>query len=219
MFFWISRLARHPRLLLVLVFVLAAGALALCVDPRTLKPRFKVDPSAEALLPAQDSDRAVFAKVRQTFGEDDPVIVAVHFEPTVFTSENLEKIALLTQRLRQLPGVRSVFSLATAPNLMASGDDVSITSFTEQARTDPGQVAQFPAQLAANPLYRGTLVSPDGHSAAFALSFGDNDPGRYAALNLSGQIRAEAAKVAPGCEVRITGTLPVRAATMARKLR
>jgi len=117
-FFWISRLARHPRLLLVLVFVLAAGALALCVDPRTLQPRFKVDPSAEALLPAQDSDRAVFAKVRQTFGEDDPVIVAVHFEPTVFTSENLEKIALLTQRLRQLPGVRSVFSLATAPSLM-----------------------------------------------------------------------------------------------------
>lgn len=215
MFFWISRVARHPRLLLSLVFALAAAAVLLCVDPRTLQPRFKVDPSAEALLPAQNSDRAVLAKVRQTFGEDDPVIVAVRFEPSVFTTQNLERIDQLTQRLRQLPGVRGVFSLATAPNLMASGDDVSITSFTEQARADPAQVAQFPAQLEANPLYRGTLVSPDGHSAAFALSFGDNDPARYAALDLSGRIRAAAAQLAPGCEVRITGTLPVRAATAA----
>ncbi|MDE0854900.1 MAG: MMPL family transporter, partial [Nevskia sp.] len=202
MFFWISRVARHPRLLLGLVFALAAAAVLLCVDPRTLQPRFKVDPSAEALLPAQNSDRAVLAKVRQTFGEDDPVIVAVRFEPSVFTTQNLERIDQLTQRLRQLPGVRGVFSLATAPNLMASGDDVSITSFTEQARADPAQVAQFPAQLEANPLYRGTLVSPDGHSAAFALSFGDNDPARYAALDLSGRIRAAAAQLAPGCEVR-----------------
>src|SRR5581483_11963941 len=200
--------------MLALGFVLAAGALLLCVDPHSGKPRFKVDPSAEALLPAQDGDRAVLAKVRQTFGEDDPVIVSLRLEPSVFTPENLEKIAQLSQRLQQLPGVRAVFSLATAPNLMASGDEVSITSFTEQAKADPTQVAQFPAQLAANPLYRGTLVSPDGHSAAFALAFADNEPGRYAALGLNRQIPAAAA-VAPGSEVHITGTLPVRAATAA----
>jgi len=214
-FSWIPRLARHPRLLLALVFALAAGAAALCVDPATWRPRFKVDPSAEALLPAHDGERAVLLKVRQVFGEDDPVIVAVRFEPTVFTAGNLEKIDRLTQRLRQLPGVRGVLSLATAPNLVASGDEVAITSFTEQARADPAQVAHFPARLSANPLYRGTLVSPDGHSAAFALSFGDNDPGRYAQLGLSGRIRAEAAEIVPGSEVHITGTLPVRAATAA----
>jgi predicted RND superfamily exporter protein len=214
-FFWIARCARHPRLLLALSFALAAGAMLLCVDPRTLQPRFAVDPSAEALLPAQDNDRAVLARVRQVFGEDDPVIVALRLEPTVFTPENLEKIAQLTQAVHQLPGVRAVFSLATAPNLMAAGDDVSIASFTEQARADPSQVAKFPEQLAANPLYRGTLVSADGHSTALALSFGDNDPGRYAALDLSGRIRAAAAQIAPGSEVRITGTLPVRAATAA----
>ncbi len=215
MFFWIATASRHPRLLLTLVLVLAAIAAALCVNPHTLQPRFHVDPSAEALLPAQNADRAVLATVRQTFGEDDPVIVSVRFEPTVFTAENLEKIAQLAQRMRQLPGVSGVFSLATAPNLMASGDEVSLASFTEQARADPGQVAQLPAQLAANPLYRGSLVSPDGHSTAFALSFSDNDPGRYAALDLSARIRTVAAELAPGSEVRITGTLPVRAATAA----
>jgi predicted RND superfamily exporter protein len=214
-FFWIATASRHPRLLLTLVLVLAAIAAALCVNPHTLQPRFHVDPSAEALLPAQNADRAVLATVRQTFGEDDPVIVSVRFEPTVFTAENLEKIAQLAQRMRQLPGVSGVFSLATAPNLMASGDEVSLASFTEQARADPGQVAQLPAQLAANPLYRGSLVSPDGHSTAFALSFSDNDPGRYAALDLSARIRTVAAELAPGSEVRITGTLPVRAATAA----
>ncbi|MDR3417434.1 MAG: MMPL family transporter [Nevskia sp.] len=213
MFFWIPRLARHPRLLLALVLAVGAGAAALCIDPATQRPRFKVDPSAEALLPAHDAERAVLEKVRLTFGEDDPVIVSVRFEPNVFTAGNLDRIDRLTERLRQLPGVRAVFSLATAPNLMASGDEVTITSFTEQARADPAQVARFPAQLAANPLYRGTLVSPDGHTAAFALSFGDNEPGRYAKLGVSDRIRAAAAEIAPGSEVHITGTLPVRAAT------
>ncbi|MBV8062378.1 MAG: MMPL family transporter, partial [Nevskia sp.] len=214
MFFWIPRVARHPYLMLLVGLALAAGALLLCIDPHGWKPRFKVDPSAEALLPAQDGDRALLARVRQVFGEDDPVIVSLRLEPSVFTAQNLERIAHLTQRLKQLPGVRGVFSLATAPNLMASGDELSITSFTEQAKADPTQVAQFPAQLAANPLYRGTLVSPDGHSTALALSF-DLEPGRYAGLDLDRQIRAAAAELAPGCEVRITGTLPVRAATAA----
>lgn len=215
MFFWIPRVARHQRLVLLVVLLIAAGAALLCVDLHTLKPRFKVDPSAEALLPAQDADRAMLDKVRQTFGEDDPVIVALRLEPSVFTTGSLEKIDRLTQQLKALPGVRSVLSLATAPNLSASGDDVAITSFTEQARADPTQIARFPAQLAANPLYRGTLVSADGHSTLFAISFADNDPERYAARDLSGRIRALAAKIAPGAEVRITGTLPVRAATAA----
>jgi predicted RND superfamily exporter protein len=215
LFFWIARVARRPRLMLALGLLLAAGALLQCVDPHTGKPRFKVDPSAEALLPAQDGDRAVLERVRQVFGEDDPVIVSLRLEPDVFTAQNLEKIAQLNQRMKELPGVRAVFSLATAPNLMASGDDISITSFTEQARADPTQVVQFPAQLAANPLYRGTLVSPDGKTAAFALSFGDHDPAQYAKLDLNRQIRAAAAQIAPGSEVRITGTLPVRAATAA----
>src|SRR5581483_3499811 len=163
---WIRWLAQHPVRVLGGALLLTVGALALCVNPHTFKPRLKIDPSAEALLPTHAADRALLEHVRQTFGEDDPVIVAVGFTPNVFTAENLEKIDALTQAFRGLPGVGSVLSLATAPNLVATGDDLIVTSFTEQARAAPERVAQFPKELAANPLYRGTLVSEDGRFAA-----------------------------------------------------
>lgn len=215
MFFWIPRVARHPRALLAAVLLLAGVAAALSVDPRTLRPRLRIDPSAEALLPAHDADRAVLERLRRTFGDEDPVIVAVRFAPSVFTAENLEKIDALSGRLQKLPGVRSVFSLATAPNPLASGDELTVTSFTAQARANPAQIARLPQQLAANPLYRGTLVSRDGTIAAFALRLDYSDPARYVREDFSGRVRAAAATVAPGAPVWITGTLPVRAATAA----
>jgi predicted RND superfamily exporter protein len=212
-FFWIPYLARHPRGLLVAVAVAAVAAAALCVDVRTFKPRLRIDPSAEALLPAYDADRAVLERLRRTFGDEDPVIVAVRLVPTVFTAGNLDKIAALHDRLRTLPGVRGVFSLASAPNPLASGEALTVTSFTEQARADPAHLARLPAQLATNPLYRGSLVSRDGTVAAFVLSLDDGDAARYAREDFSARIRAAAAAVVPGAPVWITGTVPVRAAT------
>lgn len=212
---WLGWVAARPRLILVLTLVLTLLACALCVNPRTGALRFRVDPSAEALLPESDADRAVLTRLRQTFGDDDdPVIVAVKFSPDVFSVENFERIEAITQRFKQLPGVRGVFSLATAPNLVAEGDEVAVTTFTEQARADPARVASFPKQIEANPLYRGTLVSRDGQTAAFALSTGDTGPKQYRELRLDAAIRAVVADVAgPGTPVSITGTLPVRAAT------
>ena len=210
---WIEVIARCPRKVLLSVVMLSLAAAVLCFDPGTLRPRFHVDPSAEALLPAQDADRALLEQVRRLFGQDDPVIVAVRFQPDVFSSANLEAIDHLTREFQGLPGVRSVLSLATAPNLDAEGDDLAVTSFTEQARADPSRVAAFPRQLAANPLYRGSLVSLDGQYAAFALSFGDNDAARYMADDIDGRIRGLVARYAPGAPVHITGSMPVRAAT------
>ncbi|MDB5985451.1 MAG: hypothetical protein JWR16_504, partial [Nevskia sp.] len=213
MFALLHWLAQRPRRVLGIALLLTLIAAATCVDLRTLTPRFHVDPSAEALLPEHDSDRALLAQVRRLFGEDDPVIVAVHFEPNVFTVANLDAIARLTERLRKIDGVDGVFSLATAPNIATSGDDVTLTTFTEQARAEPQRIAGFSAQLAANPLYRGTLVSNDGRVAAFALNMARVLPHEYSDGNLDGQLRALVQSEVPAAQVWITGTLPVRAAT------
>ncbi len=211
--FWLRWSANHPYLILGAALFGTLWSLALCVDFKTLQPRLRIDPSAEALLPAHDPERAVLEQVRRSFGDDDPVIVAIRFEPSVFTAENLGRIDALTARFRELEGVGAVLSLATAPNLRADGDDVVASSFTEQARAAPARIVELPAQLAANPLYRGTLVSADGRNAAFALGVGGMTADAYASRDLSRRIRDIAAEIAPGAEVHITGTLPVRAAT------
>ena len=114
--------------------------------------------------------------------EYEAVLVAVTLEP-VFTAENLAKVAALSDRFRELPGVDRVFSLATAPNLLATGGDVDVRTFTQQAADDPSRIPEFKKQLDANPVYRGALVSRDGRSTAFAISLSGADEG----LLLSGE--------------------------------
>jgi len=210
---WLGAVARRPRTVLATVAIASLIALLICIDPLTRSVRFHVDPSAEALLPAHDPGRAVLEQVRQTFGEDDPLIVAVRFEPQVLTAANLEKVAALTERFKALPGVTGVFSLATAPNLQATGDEIDVTTFTEQARANPALIDGFAGQIAANPLYRGTLVADDGATAAFALTVPDLSPKDYLAADFEGQLRRAAADIAGDSKVHLSGTLPVRAAT------
>ena len=187
-------LARHPGLVVVLVLALSAGAALLCVDFENRRLRVGIDPSTERLLPPANAERAVYERLRDTFGDSDAILVAVSFDQ-VFTPENLRRIDALTARFRELPGVTRVFSLATAPNLTASGDLVEVSTFTQQAAENPARVAEFPAQLAANPIYQGSLVSADGRTAAFALSMSGVDEQAFMSGDYPGQIRAAVREV------------------------
>jgi predicted RND superfamily exporter protein len=212
---WLGRVARRPRTMLVGVFALTVLALLLCIDPASGRPRFAIDPSAEALLPVDDPDRAVLDEVRRTFGVDDPLVVAVRYEPSVYSAENLARIARLAARFKTLPSVTEVHSLANAPNLLAHDDEIDVTSFTDQALRDPAAIDGFAGAIQANPLYRGTLVSNDGTTAAFALSLGEMTPKAYARSDFDGQVRAAVAEIGGASAVHVTGTLAVRAATSA----
>ena len=198
-------LAPRPWSAVMTALGLTAISLLLCVDFTTLKPRFKVDPSIERLLPPGSEDSAIYARAKATFGDADAMIVAVRFGD-VFTPESLDRIDRITEQLTRLPDVRSVFSLATAPNLLAMGDDVEISSFTAQARRDPSLIADFPKQLGSNPLYKGSLISQDGKSTAFVLLLGDMSEEVFAERDYPGHIRGIVHSVAASdTEVRIAG--------------
>ena len=205
-------IARHPFIIVIGTALLSLGALLLCVDPLTLQPRLQIDPSIEHLLPAGDEDREIFDRVRQNFGDGDAIIVAVKFGK-VLTRENLDKIAQLTLRYKNLPDVSNVFSLATAPNLLAQGDDLEVSSFTEQAARDPALIAGFARQITTNPLYKGTLVSDDGSAASFAILLNQVSEQDFLQRKYPDQIRQITREVAGDAEVWITGTPVGRAAT------
>lgn len=210
---WLGTVARRPRTVLATVAVLSLIALLLCVNPLTRSVRFSIDPSAEALLPDHDPGRAVLEQVRRTFGIDDPLIVAVRFEPSVYSADNLARIARIAKGFKQLPGVTEVHSLASAPNLKAKDDEIDVTTFAEQAALDPAAVDHFAADIRANPLYRDTLVSADGTTAAFALTVGALSPKDYVRLGFDTRARAVVSEVGGAAAVHLTGTLPIRAAT------
>lgn len=205
-------LARYPRWALLLTGVLTLISVLLCVDPHTLSLRVKVDPSIERLLPPGDADREVFERARQIFGDADAILVAVRLAP-VFTVENLRLVQRIDQALKAMPGVSNVFSLASAPNLVAADDALEVSSFTRQAELDPSSVEAMPAQLAANPLYGGTLVSADGELTIFALGLAETDEAAFRQARYDETIRAIVARETGGSEVWITGAPVVKAAT------
>lgn len=201
--------------LTVLCSLLAASSL---VDWRNLSSRLQVDPSIERLLPPKDEDLAVMARVREQFGETDPVLLAVGFD-TVYSADAIARLERLGQRLRELEGVRQVVSIAEVPNPLTDGDDIEISSFAMQARERPESVAGFRRSVEGNPLYRSSLVSDDGTVAAVALTFDGVSEASFRAGHYAQRIRAIAEEVIGSDRVWITGNAVIKAETVDAILR
>ncbi len=205
-------LARRPFLAVALVLLLSAGAAVTLVDPFTRALRLDIDASIDKLLPASSDDRAVDNRVREMFGDSEAILVAVTLRP-VFSADNLKRVTAITERFRELAGVERVFSLASSPNLLASGDTVDVRTFTQLAIENPDHIKDFKRQLDANPIYRGTLVSTDGNVVAFALTLAGVDEDAVLKRDYPSQIRAIVKDVAGDAPVWITGSPIGRAAT------
>lgn len=206
-------LARHARGSVLVVLLLSAGAALLCWDWRTDRLALEIDPSIERLLPASGADRQVLDRARLSFGDADALLVAIDFSPSVWTAENLHTIDALTQQLRDLPQVRSVLSVANAPNMVTSGNEVDVSSFIEQARRNAGAISTFPAQFDANPIYRGSLVSADHRTAAFVVLLSAMEDREFQAQRYDERIRALVRERGIAAPPAIAGSGIARAAT------
>ncbi|WP_238388350.1 MMPL family transporter [Sinimarinibacterium sp. NLF-5-8] len=208
----IQALAARPFSIVLVVLTLTALAVATLVDLRTLQLRLHIDPSFERLLPAHSDDLAVAERVRQQFGETNPVLLAVGFE-NVYTAPVLAQIEELTQKLARIGGVRQVLSLANAQNPVTDEFGINLSSFAQQARDDPAAVQTFAQAIADNPIYRGTLVSDDGRVAIFVLTLEGIDEVAFRQQHYTEKIRSLAQQVTGSDQVWVTGSPVVSAAT------
>jgi len=162
----------HAVPVLLATLGLSAGALAtlLSWSPPTL--HLELDPSTEPLLPAGDPDRAAYRRAVLEFGDDEVYVVALE-SPDIFTRENLTALQRVNDRIARLPGVRRVKSLADVVSFRydAENDWIDVGPFfTEVPETDEG-LERLRARALADPIYRRSLVSPDGRVAALNVSF------------------------------------------------
>lgn len=209
----LERLAARPWFTLALLALVTAAAAAACFDFTHGRLKVGIDPATERLLPAQDADRAVLDRARAVFGDTDPVLITVRFDGGVFTAEGLAAVERYSDALKRQPGVADVFSLATAPNLLAGGEDVEVSSFTRQAADDPARIPLLAEQMAENPVYRNTLVSEDGREVAFALSLRDFDEAAFRAAGYPERLRVLAQETTGASVVRVTGAPVIKRAT------
>jgi len=186
--------------LAALTLLAAAGS----VDWRTGALLLHVDPSPVHLLPARGDARERWERGRQLLGSDEPFVVALGAED-VFAPEVLARVARLSERLRALPHVHHVVSLATAPDVRSADGEIEIVPLLESVPEDPAARAALRERVLASPLYRGTLVSGDGRTAAIFVYPERLDDEARVASGLADGIEALAREEAGGAPVWISG--------------
>ncbi len=196
---------RYPRS--VLAGVVALTGLAICglVDPWTGAPRLRIDPSFEKLLPEDDAGRLEYEALQARFDTGESFIVAVEPPGGVFSLEALGVIAQLEARLREIPEVASVRSIASVPLAGGPEDELLASSLLDEARRGEGPLDRARRAITGDPLYRGVLVSPDGGLAALHVSLEPIGEIELLEADLGRRMEAVARDAAPGWPVWIAG--------------
>jgi predicted RND superfamily exporter protein len=166
---WFVLRPRATLASLAAVTLLAAAPLV-----RLSPPGFalQLDPSTEPLLPAGDPARDVYDEAVLEFGDDEVFVVALETDD-VFRRERLALLRRVTDAIARLPEVRSVQSLTDVIAFHWNPDEESIDvgRFIDDIPSSDAALADLHARALADSLYRRTLVSDDGRTAAVNVTF------------------------------------------------
>jgi hydrophobe/amphiphile efflux-3 (HAE3) family protein len=203
---------RHAVLTLTVVAGLTLLALACLVDVRTGEIRLGLDPSLDRFMPEGNPEREFYDEMVRRFGNDENLTVAV-LTDDVFTPDILPRIDRMTQRFKQVDGVRDVVSLSTALNIRGSGGDLLIEPFYSGLPDDPGALETMRREALANPIYSGNLVSKDGRTTAIVVLLRDMTEYEFAQKAVDRRLLEIAEEERGPAQVWITGPSRIKAET------
>lgn len=183
------------------------------VDPRSGELRLRIDPSVERLLPRGDETRLLYEEVREIFGNDQHMIVALAAE-SAFSADMLRRVLRLTERLEALEGVDRVVSLTTALDIRGVDDVLSIAPFVEEVPEDPAALAAIRRHVQESAVYARVLASEDGRATSLLVYLDDIPEAEFRSSGLDARI-AEVAREEAGdaAEVWIGGSPHSKQAT------
>ena len=132
---------------------------------------FSLDASADSLTLERDDDLQYYRQLREQYGSDDYLIVAVDAGRDIFDEATISTLANLVDELAVLAGVESVISLLDVPLL--SSPPVELRQIEAGIRklrnpeTDPPLARR---ELTSSPLYKNLVVSEDGRTSAIQIN-------------------------------------------------
>jgi predicted RND superfamily exporter protein len=181
----------HPRLVLTVIAAITLGAAAAIVRVEPPGLRIGLDPSSEPLLPTRDPGQEVYRQAVLDFGSDDIYVIAMETDD-VFTHENLSTLRRITDRIRQLHGVRGAESLVDtyAFRYDAEQDWVEVGKLMTTIPSTREELEDLRSRTLADPLYPKVMIAPDARTAAVNVTFQPMTDGEFVARDLDGRIRA-----------------------------
>jgi predicted RND superfamily exporter protein len=180
----------HAGAVLALVACVSAAALAVLIhlDPPSL--RLEIDPSTEPMLPARDPAKDAYRAAVRDFGDDQIYVIAMETRDA-FSAESLSGLRRVSDRIAVLPEVREVKSLVHVTSFRWVPEDewIEIRPLIEEIPEDAAQLAALRERSLSDPLYRKTLVSEDGRTAALNVSFHEMTDREFIDADIDGRIQ------------------------------
>jgi uncharacterized protein len=173
---WITA---HARLVVTTVSLVTLVLLS-----RVVTLKVEVDPDSQ--LPQAHPYIRALARLHEVFGEKNLVFIGLF--PTsgsIYTPEFLAKLASITEKIGDLPGLvqRTYLSpaLSKVTDIRATPQGMDVHPFLEPLPKTIEEARAVRDRVEANPQYVGTIFSPDGRAAAIIADFEFRPPlGGYA---------------------------------------
>lgn len=134
-------------------------------------PKFKLDASSDSLTLESDRDLDYFREIIKRYNSGDIMFVTYTPNESLYTDESLNTLKALRDELAQVSGVETVLSILDVPLLYSP--KLGLANLGDEPRyLLNGDVDRSLAEqeFFANPIYKDTLVGPDGNTTAVLLN-------------------------------------------------
>lgn len=176
----VEGIARRAWTSLALLLAAVAGAFVAYgarVDWDPSEP--PVDNRPELWFVEDDPALVAYHEYQDAFGTDEDIIVALPLGEGVFTPAALTLVGELSERLREVPGVRGVASLRTvlySGTVERGGAEVLVVEPMFEGPVETGaEAARIRARVRESPLYWQDLVAPDEEATVLNVRLEPSD--------------------------------------------
>jgi predicted RND superfamily exporter protein len=160
---WLLTKGRFP--VLALLFLLTAGFSIFAF-------RIPVERNDDSMVSRGEAQNRAASEFRRIFGNGEEMVLSVT-HPRLLEPEGLRLIDELTDRIGKFPGVRRVYSLANAGQVVSGTAGAESVPFVPRPFETPGLRGRILAALDDNPQLASLLVSRDRRTAGIAIEIGD----------------------------------------------
>jgi len=193
---WLLTRGRVPFLCLLLALTLFFAYHAVQID---------VETNNESLNTQEAEQTASYDRFKATFGSDEDLLLAVA-HPKLLDREGLELVDALTTRIARIDGVRRVFSLSNAQQIVSGESGAEMAPVVALPLADPALATRVQAVLDRNPDFTGIFVSPDRRVAGLLIEIEDRPADeRYRAAIIEALRGIIAESHADGVSLHLTG--------------
>ncbi len=203
---WSAWVTGWPRLFVamsILVTILAAW-FAMDVTMTT---------DVKDFFPADHEQVVTYDEIERTFGSAEFIMVALEMED-IFTSLGFETIAQLTRDLQGVPGISDVRSLTTVEEVKGTDWGVEVGPLLDAVPQTDEEFQRLRLTVLNDPMYSGSIVSPDGTAALHVLEVEQGaDP-----VTVAHKVRDIVGSYSGAGQLYLTGT-PVLNAILAESMK